>query len=644
MLSSPCTGSRGTRRSSTEGPSASTCSSCSAASSSRRCCGVRRSPPRCGARGGRSSGVGRSGSIRRSLGLVVVAVVLYAVVPAAPMDVARWPSAGARPCPGLPVVGGQPAGQLLAARPAPVRPDLVIGRRVALLRALARARPRGPVARLERSRAGRGVRRRGGAALPVVPDPERRRGSTSGPPRGSPSSWSAAALALWFQARGTPAARPEPWRRPAAAIALAAHRWLHARRPRRRTARVYRCVGVPLTVLAGGGADPHRLQPPGRTGPPAARPSWVATVGRHSYSLYLWHIVPVLLLASPARVPKPVLGVTAVVATAALTVRELPAAGAARSSVRAATCSPGITWSTCPAQPAESSDHARVPPARSTRSSAEVGSGSGRSARRPALRAPQPRRPPESRSARNSANGCPRSTTSSPGHPVEDVGREQRSGCRRRGRGPGRRSAGRAAGSRPRRSSSRSPGPRDCAEQPVEADAGTDQVVLGDRHRARPRRRRSASIGCGLTTSWMPRSPQALEQGWQLLADRRRRLGRPASDQRRTAPTARVRRNVGIHTTKSPVMPSASSASGSSGLPELVGARVAGDQQPLGRDLEGRGLETCRRAAVLADEVGARDQRPRRRCRAGWPWGRRRARGSPAACARAVAGCRRGRG
>ena len=40
---------------------------------------------------------------------------------------------------------------------------------------------------------------------------------------------------------------------------------------------------------------------------------WLATVGRYSYSLYLWHIVPFLLLEErSARCRSPVLGLVAV--------------------------------------------------------------------------------------------------------------------------------------------------------------------------------------------------------------------------------------------------------------------------------------------------------------------------------------------
>jgi peptidoglycan/LPS O-acetylase OafA/YrhL len=82
---------------------------------------------------------------------------------------------------------------------------------------------------------------------------------------------------------------------------------------------VYRYVGVPLAVLAtvvlihtgysNQDGPVHRL-----LGHP-----WLATVGRYSYSLYLWHIVPFLLLAD-APLSKPVLGLVAVASAIALTV------------------------------------------------------------------------------------------------------------------------------------------------------------------------------------------------------------------------------------------------------------------------------------------------------------------------------------
>ena len=82
---------------------------------------------------------------------------------------------------------------------------------------------------------------------------------------------------------------------------------------------VYRYVGVPVAVVAGvvliraGYAD--RAGPVQRLlGHP-----WVATLGRHSYSLYLWHLVPFLVLEH-AEAPKLVLGLAAVGLAVVLTV------------------------------------------------------------------------------------------------------------------------------------------------------------------------------------------------------------------------------------------------------------------------------------------------------------------------------------
>jgi peptidoglycan/LPS O-acetylase OafA/YrhL len=81
---------------------------------------------------------------------------------------------------------------------------------------------------------------------------------------------------------------------------------------------LYRYVGIPVAVVAAvvlihtGYAEQtsvvHRV-----LGHP-----WLAGVGRCSYSLYLWHVVPFLLLAD-APAPKPVLGLVAVAAAIALT-------------------------------------------------------------------------------------------------------------------------------------------------------------------------------------------------------------------------------------------------------------------------------------------------------------------------------------
>jgi peptidoglycan/LPS O-acetylase OafA/YrhL len=81
----------------------------------------------------------------------------------------------------------------------------------------------------------------------------------------------------------------------------------------------YRYVGVPLAVAAavvlirsGYAAGDGRVRR--LLGHP-----WLATVGRHSYSLYLWHVVPFLLLEDAAG-PKPLLGLGAVATAVGLTV------------------------------------------------------------------------------------------------------------------------------------------------------------------------------------------------------------------------------------------------------------------------------------------------------------------------------------
>ncbi len=126
------------------------------------------------------------------------------------------------------------------------------------------------------------------------------------------------ALALWFQAGGAPT---EVWRHAGRAsvgallvigaitlCAPAAHQPL------------YRYVEIPATVLAtvlliyagysNPGSPVHRL---------LSHP-WPAAVGRASYSLYLWHIVPMLLLEKvDLGLSKPVMGGIAVTAAVALT-------------------------------------------------------------------------------------------------------------------------------------------------------------------------------------------------------------------------------------------------------------------------------------------------------------------------------------
>ncbi|HYF71625.1 MAG TPA: acyltransferase [Nocardioides sp.] len=126
-----------------------------------------------------------------------------------------------------------------------------------------------------------------------------------------------AALALHFAAHGRPT-RPSRHGTLAAATALGAVA-AYAVLGRDGQDPLYRYLGVPVAVLAtvvlihtgyaSQDGPVHRL---------LAHP-WLAAVGRHSYSLYLWHIVPFLLLAD-VSLPKPLLGLVAVSAAVALTV------------------------------------------------------------------------------------------------------------------------------------------------------------------------------------------------------------------------------------------------------------------------------------------------------------------------------------
>ena len=82
---------------------------------------------------------------------------------------------------------------------------------------------------------------------------------------------------------------------------------------------VYRYVGLPLGVgatvvlIASGYAGT-----PGRVHALLSH-AWMAWLGRISYSLYLWHMLPFLLLADVDALPKPVMGLIAVGMTVALT-------------------------------------------------------------------------------------------------------------------------------------------------------------------------------------------------------------------------------------------------------------------------------------------------------------------------------------
>jgi peptidoglycan/LPS O-acetylase OafA/YrhL len=130
-----------------------------------------------------------------------------------------------------------------------------------------------------------------------------------------------AALALRFADRGHPQ-RPGRHGTLAAATALGAVA-AYAVLGRDGHELIYRYLGIPVAVVgtvvlihtgyASQDGPVHRL-----LGHP-----WMATIGRHSYSLYLWHIVPFLLLEDAQEhtaLPKPVLGLLAVAAAVTLTV------------------------------------------------------------------------------------------------------------------------------------------------------------------------------------------------------------------------------------------------------------------------------------------------------------------------------------
>ncbi|GAW49875.1 MULTISPECIES: acyltransferase family protein [unclassified Nocardioides] len=137
-----------------------------------------------------------------------------------------------------------------------------------------------------------------------------------------------AALALWsvdrvFTDSGHPA---RPRRHASAGAALVAIGGYALLGPDAHSP-VYRYVGIPLAVLAtvvlihtgysnAGAGSPDNMDGPVHRllGHP-----WLAAVGRGSYSLYLWHIVPFLLLED-APLPKPVSGLIAVTAATTVTV------------------------------------------------------------------------------------------------------------------------------------------------------------------------------------------------------------------------------------------------------------------------------------------------------------------------------------
>ena len=115
--------------------------------------------------------------------------------------------------------------------------------------------------------------------------------------------------------------RPVPWRHATGAsiASLAAIGFITVFAPAAHNP-LYRWAEVPITVLAtvvlihtGYG------NPEGVVTRVVSRP-WLTGIGRASYSLYLWHLVPVLLLEHvDLGLPKPVLGLISVAATVVLT-------------------------------------------------------------------------------------------------------------------------------------------------------------------------------------------------------------------------------------------------------------------------------------------------------------------------------------
>jgi peptidoglycan/LPS O-acetylase OafA/YrhL len=165
---------------------------------------------------------------------------------------------------------------------------------------------------------------------------------------------------------------------------------------------VYRLVGVPLAVAASLVLISSGYSAPG----PVHRLltlSWVTWVGRLSYSLYLWHTVPFLLLDDVDSVPKPLLGVVALSMVAGLTLGSYYLLERPFLRPRSDVLLPGAANRSTPLSTSASS-----------RSSAAV-----RVSRKPirtatSLRRTASRPPAESTSARNLANGAS-SPTSSPG-------------------------------------------------------------------------------------------------------------------------------------------------------------------------------------------------------------------------------------
>jgi peptidoglycan/LPS O-acetylase OafA/YrhL len=207
------------------------------------------------------------------------------------------------------------------------------------------------------------------------------------------------ALALWFQAGGVPRRSPTFVSR-ASVLALAALAAYTLLAPGAASP-VYRLVGIPVAVLAtatlivagySGSAGPvHRL---------LSHP-WLAGLGRASYSLYLWHVVPLLLFedAWPSW-PKPVLGAMVLASTALLTAASYHFLERPFLRPRSDVLSPASTPRSTSAV---------------TRSSAAVRVGFRPIRLAASARQSAPYLPPASRSARNAPNAGLLRPTTSPG-------------------------------------------------------------------------------------------------------------------------------------------------------------------------------------------------------------------------------------
>jgi peptidoglycan/LPS O-acetylase OafA/YrhL len=124
-----------------------------------------------------------------------------------------------------------------------------------------------------------------------------------------------AALALWLLSTRSTVGKGTSWVPVVAISALGLYVLLGPPSP----SDLYRWVGIPVAVAAtvvlirsgyaGARGPVHRL----------LGLRWMTLVGRHSYSLYLWHLPPLLVLENVSGVPKWALGFTTVTATVVLT-------------------------------------------------------------------------------------------------------------------------------------------------------------------------------------------------------------------------------------------------------------------------------------------------------------------------------------